>query len=117
MTADADSDIAILIMDEPVTFTRFIQPICLPLASINVFDVEGLVAGYGRNETLTEAQSTLFHAMIHSVDNKICKESHRNADGIVATNSFCAKSNFSVPCHGKFLTNFNFLFNFSIFLR
>lgn len=101
MTADADSDIAILIMDEPVTFTRFIQPICLPLASINVFDVEGFVAGYGRNETSTQTQATLFHARIHSVEKQTCRDSNRNAVDVVAENSFCAKSNFSVPCHGN----------------
>ena len=50
-TASFDADIAVLELDERVTFSRFIQPICLiPPGSILLNIKHSIVAGFGRND-------------------------------------------------------------------
>jgi hypothetical protein len=48
-----DADIAVLLLKQEITFNNFIQPICLPQSNTNVYNVRGVVAGYGRTESLS----------------------------------------------------------------
>lgn len=97
----ADSDIAVLILDEPVQFTDYIQPICLPAIIDNVVNVLGTVAGYGNVNKTSSHQSIPFHAELSTVSPFECVFSHKKGIKTVSTNSFCAKSNVSVPCIGE----------------
>lgn len=89
--AKADSDIALLILDQPVEFTKFIKPICLPKSS-QVVPEEGTVIGYGNNRTseFAEIQSIPFYAKLETIDWKKCNQSNEEANDIVARNCFCA---------------------------
>lgn len=105
-SALADSDIALLIFDEAVEFTDYIQPICLPSMGENSYDIEGITVGYGRINKSLEAQSTPRHAKLLSISPSDCTKSQLYANDTVSLqNSFCAKSNTSVPCGGELKIN------------
>ena len=101
----ADSDIALLILDEPVNFSNYIQPICLPESYNSVQeDVEGTVVGYGNVNANSNHQKVPYQAIITTIAPFKCIFTHRKAQNTVASNSFCAKSDVSVPCVGELLS-------------
>ena len=106
-SAYADSNIAILILEEAVKFTDYIMPICLPSPSDSSYDVEGTIVGYGRLNANSLIQLTPHHAKLQSISPSECIKTHENApDAVSLNNSFCAKSDTSVPCQGEFSTHF-----------
>lgn len=99
----SDADIAILIMNEAVTFTDYIQPICLPSAAINAFDTDGIVAGHGIINIVSRDISKITkHAAMKTSSLDECYASNKDSTIIVSTRSFCAKGNLTAPCQGKF---------------
>lgn len=104
----ADSNIAILIFEEPLKFTNFIQPICLPTKGKSSYNIEGTIVGYGSISPNSLIQSTLNYEKSHSISPKECLKTHRYAPVIVSReNSFCVRSETSVSCQGENLFTFN----------
>ena len=98
----ANSDIAVLILDELVEFSKYIQPICLPASIDSAFNVLGTVVGYGHIDSKSKYQSVSVHAELITIDPYTCLSKNRLApDTVSVNNSFCAKSDVSVPCIGE----------------
>lgn len=115
--ARSHADITILIMDNLVTFTDFIIPICLPSSTINAFKVDGIVAGYGIMDIVTRKTSpTPRHVAMSTVGLDVCFASDKDSSTTVSSRSFCAKGNESSPCGGKIDIIFNFFLKSFIFL-
>ena len=94
-----DSNIAIIILDEAVEFTKYIQPIQIPLDGKNSYNLEGTIVGYGRGFSI---QGTPHHAKVKSISPIECVKTNEDAvDMVSLENSFCAKSDTSMPCVGK----------------
>lgn len=99
--AKADSDIALLILDQPVEFTKYIKPICLPKSNQDVPE-KGTIIGYGKISSESEIQSIPLYAELETIDWKKCNQSNQEAPDIVALNCFCAKNSTheSYACSG-----------------
>ena len=98
----SNADIAVLIMDRAVTFTQFIQPICLPSMSIDVFNANGYVVGHGYvNFDTKETSATPKQVKMSTVDNAECALSNPDSVYVVSNRSFCAKGDNSAPCKGR----------------
>lgn len=101
--AETDSDIAIYILQESLIFTNFIQPICMPSSNTNVFNKEGVTVGLGKINREGYSLSIPHHASLTSIDPERCTKTNDKGPGVVSLeNSFCAKSDRSVPCQGEF---------------
>ena len=95
----SDADIAILVMDSPVEFTDFIQPICLPLSTESVSNVRGTVAGYGIIRAGQALSETPLQTSMDTVDQAVCLASDRISTHILSLRSFCAHH--PNPCESK----------------
>lgn len=90
----SEADIALLIMDEKVQFNDYIQPICLPSSSVNVFQSLGVVVGHGQLVFHNYNPSpTPKYVEMSAVGLGECLTSDSFANQIVSTRSFCAKGN------------------------
>lgn len=89
-TKNYDADLAVLILDEEVTFNRFIQPICLiPYNSDLESAKELIVVGYGLNEDKNfEGIPKIFKAPIQ--DNAICFLKNYQFAQISSRRTLCA---------------------------
>lgn len=88
-------------MEEAVTFSNYIQPICLSQSNINVFNSTGVVSGYGQQDANDWAVAEPKHIKMDSVDLAKCYSSSVESSKIVSIKSFCASSQNGTPCFGK----------------
>lgn len=66
-----DADIAALILDEEVPYTKYIRPICLSPIDLNL--KEGYVSGWGKSEDTTKDHENIpKHIKIPILDNENC---------------------------------------------
>lgn len=87
-------------------FTNYIRPICLPSATDNVFNVDGVVVGRGRMSLSSMATSpTPLQAFLRTIITEDCLLDHDDAVIVVAKKSFCAVSDSQAPCQGLNLKN------------
>uniref|UniRef100_A0A182QAG0 Peptidase S1 domain-containing protein n=1 Tax=Anopheles farauti TaxID=69004 RepID=A0A182QAG0_9DIPT len=95
-----DTDIAVLVVQQPLTFNDLVRPICLWGESDNleqIVGVKGFVSGWG----ITESGEAKFPSYVTAtvVDRRDCT---RKLDKAIAPMSrlFCADGHGSVPCTG-----------------
>lgn len=75
----------------------------MPSSNTNVFNKEGVTVGLGKLNQEGETQSIPHHAPLTSIDPWNCtKTNDIGPDTVSLENSFCAKSDTSVPCPGQF---------------
>jgi hypothetical protein len=101
-TSKSNGDIAILVMNDTVRFSDFIQPICLPKSNKNVSNV---TAGYGRTDANYASSVTNVpqHVELKSTQNLYeCLFASVFSSTVVSPRSFCAKGPSGIPCFGKF---------------
>ncbi|CAG9812305.1 unnamed protein product [Chironomus riparius] len=84
-----DADIAIITLEEPVQFTKYIQPICLnsPVSS------KGFVVGYGKSEDLLKNHENIpkiIETPIH--ENANCFLKNQQLVSISSSRTFCGGS-------------------------
>lgn len=81
-----DADIAIITLEDPVQFTKYIQPICLnPSNATN-----GIVVGYGKSEDLTKEHENIpkiIDTPIH--DNANCFLKNHDLVDLSSNRTFC----------------------------
>lgn len=99
-TALTDSDIAVLVIDQPVTYNDLVRPVCLWGESDNLEQIvgaKGFVSGWGITETGDAKFPSYVTATI--VDRRDCS---RKLEKAIAPMSrlFCADGHGSVPCTG-----------------
>lgn len=89
------SDIAILILENSISFDNFTQSVCL-LNSYETFidSTVGYVVGY-------ENQNNLKHFNLTVQESITCHEAHTNAGNVLRERSFCANGTNSLVCQGK----------------
>uniref|UniRef100_A0A182NRU6 Peptidase S1 domain-containing protein n=1 Tax=Anopheles dirus TaxID=7168 RepID=A0A182NRU6_9DIPT len=95
-----DSDIAVLVINQPVAYNDLVRPICLWGESDNLEQIVGLkgfVSGWGITETGEAKFPSYVTATV--VDRRDCS---RKLDKLIAPMSrlFCADGHGSVPCTG-----------------
>ncbi|XP_063800220.1 acrosin-like [Pseudophryne corroboree] len=90
--ADSESnDIALLLVNKPITYNSYIQPACLPTktADINLM-TDCYIAGFGvLKEGSTEPSDTLQEAHVMMIPNKVCN-SRKWYNGAVGVYNLCA---------------------------
>jgi hypothetical protein len=96
----SEGDIGLLIMESPVRFTNYIQPICLPAADVNVYNINGVVAGFGRPEIYQPAEEIAKYAALKTIDLPTCYDSSMLSTIVLSKKSFCASSRTSAACLG-----------------
>ncbi|XP_070562117.1 transmembrane protease serine 2-like [Ptychodera flava] len=86
-----DADIALLKLDTPVAFTKYIRPICLPLNDNVVTDQEDLavVVGWGTTSKRRRSSDVLREAYLPIVNQQTCVASYERSY-VVTDNMFCA---------------------------
>lgn len=95
------ADVAVLELAMEVSFTEYIQPICLPEPNTNVFDVEGVVAGYGLTENSNTHVNLPKFIEISSISHRECLFKEPNLVQIGSPNLFCAGEKGKNPCQGN----------------
>lgn len=99
-----DADIAVLVMEKPVEFTRFVRPICLWPSERNSADVEGengTVVGWGTDGSDQYVSNIQKRIDIAIVNSKTCAKTSESLSKAVSNRTFCAGSlNGDGPCHG-----------------
>jgi len=97
------NDIAIITLETPVNFTKFIQPICLPtLDNINSKEEKFTISGWGNTATGLERfrpSQVLQYLVVEKVDHQDCEVSLNKS---LAQNQMCIQSleDGSAPCQG-----------------
>ncbi|EGK97503.1 AGAP013020-PA [Anopheles gambiae str. PEST] len=95
-----DADIAVLLLDDPITYNKLVRPICMWSDSDNLEKIvgdEGFVSGWGVTE---DGKAKIpSYVMATVVDRQTC---NRNLDRLFAAKAriFCADGHGSVPCTG-----------------
>lgn len=110
-----DADIAMLIMEDPIAFTRYIKPICIWVDG-EVDVKSGIVTGWGRDENDSNGKH-LKQLTVPLETNEICYYEDYNFAKISSLRTFCAGSrNGSGVCNGSLknilIHQFLILFNF-----
>lgn len=68
-----DADLSILVLEETVKFSDFIQPICLPKQSNDEVTGTGTVVGWGKSETSGDSSDTTqMKLQIPTIDPAVC---------------------------------------------
>lgn len=96
-----DADIAILTLQNLVTFSDVIQPVCLPQPNLNVFTLNGRVVGWGQSENSGLHEYQPKHVKIPSYGNEECFLSDYRFAQIASQRTFCAGERGNTPCKGE----------------
>ncbi|XP_070504887.1 serine protease gd-like [Chironomus tepperi] len=86
-----NADIAVLILEQVVTFTQHIQPICLVISGIKIAKInDGLVVGYGKSEDESKNHENIpkvLETPIHS--NSRCLGKYESLQRLSSGRRFC----------------------------
>jgi len=84
------NDVAILKLDKPLTFTDFVQPLCLPRPD-QVFapNEECYVAGWGHTQWNGTQPDILREAKVRTVSRKVCNQ-EKSYNGTIHDTALCA---------------------------
>jgi secreted trypsin-like serine protease len=100
----SDADVALVLMSTPVSYTKYILPICLwpvSMANQNVVAKRGIVAGWGRDESGAGATSEPHVVELPVVSSTQCLQEDISYFYITSNRTLCAgEKNGKGPCNG-----------------
>lgn len=99
------ADIALIIVDKPVEFTNYIQPICLPSADQTVNRLNGISVGYGRVSEGGSISELPKESYLNTIDYRTCGERAEHFSQFLNPQQFCANGTGEARCSGKNLRN------------
>ena len=84
------NDIALLRLESVVTFTKFVQPICVPTDKSQYLDYGSTtVTGFGKTETKNSSE-VMLKAEVDIVDHSTCKRKYRVQGRTILDSQICA---------------------------
>lgn len=95
-----DADIAILQLQNLVTFSDLVQPVCLPPANLNVFTITGRVVGWGKSESTEKNEVKPKQVEIPAYGNEDCFFADYRFAQFGSPRTFCAGERGKTPCQG-----------------
>lgn len=97
-----DADIAIIILRDPVVFTDFIQPICLPRRKRLLSGHKGTIVGWGKAESSSDYEDTPKKLEIPIINSDYCYTTFPLLAEYGSTRAFCGGyvNENKAPCHG-----------------
>ncbi|XP_055695255.1 serine protease gd-like [Lutzomyia longipalpis] len=100
-----DSDIAVVVLTEPVRFTTYIRPACLwkePNTKDSIVGLKGFTAGWGRDENGNFYTELPKQVEIPVVSDEDCINSNKVFSEITSDVTFCAgwRNGTEGPCNG-----------------
>ena len=100
-------DIALLIMEDPIAFTKFIQPICMWNENFEPSATEGIIAGWGFTSHDTRITLNQPKQLKVSVESLIyCVIRNPRFASLVTEKTFCAGApNNAGACNGNHVTS------------
>lgn len=88
---ELDADLAILVLNLKVSFTKYIRPVCLPSGDDEQINrLNGAIAGWGLIDNLNTPATVLKHANISVMDAAICLTRDKSLAQISSKRTFCA---------------------------
>jgi hypothetical protein len=98
-----DADIAMLFLKNLVTFSNFIQPVCVAPTNLNAFELKGRVVGWGQSENAGHHEKRPKGVEIPSYINDKCFFSDFRFAQFGSPRTFCAGERGKTPCKGEIL--------------
>lgn len=97
-----DADIAIIVLRDPVVFTDFIQPICLPRFKREIFGHTGTIVGWGKSESSSAYETRPKKLEIPIISPDYCYTTFPRLAAYGSTRAFCGGyvNENKAPCHG-----------------
>lgn len=100
-----DADITMVVLSGPVTFTKFVKPICLWTKTTSYADIigqKGVVAGWGKTEYDEISTDAPLWTELPIVDQVTCLLSNTAFNSITSNRTFCAGKTADKrgPCNG-----------------
>jgi len=100
-----NDDIAVILLDENISYSKFIKPICIADIEEVREATQGLAVGWGKSEDETnDIESIPRQAQLPITGDGPCYRETIELARIAAKNSFCAGSMKSRVCIGKLIT-------------
>lgn len=96
-----DADIALVHLNNLVTFSNFIQPVCLPPPNLNAFTLTGKVVGWGQSELPGRHEVRPKQVEIPSYGNEDCFFTDYRFAQFGSPRTFCAGERGKTPCKGE----------------
>jgi len=112
-----DADIALLELDEKITFSGYVQPICLISPGSDMeYITKGIVAGFGKSEFNEYEQVARFiDTPIHSYQNCLQSQAHQS---LLSHRMFCGgHANGSGVCVGDSGSGLHVVYKNTFYLR
>ncbi|XP_060849920.1 venom protease-like isoform X1 [Rhopalosiphum padi] len=97
------NDIGLVVLKNDITFTTFIQPICLPLSPIMKDDIGNnlpFVSGWGTTEFRGKPNSSLKQIQIPVIDMEYCKWLYESRRVVIDYRNICAGETGKDSCQG-----------------
>lgn len=97
-----EADIAVLILDEEVTYSNFIQPACMAKINGDLKDMnDGIIVGFGKSESSASHENEPRKAQTPIQKTEDCFEKFTNLVDIAARGTFCGwNANGTGACTG-----------------
>lgn len=98
------ADIAMIVLKDEISYSDYIQPICLPLSNSKGIVDEGKIVGWGKSEatflTNDEHENTPKQADITAINNELCFLDQPELAKLSSVNTFCAGGKNYGACSG-----------------